>query len=103
MQEWLGNDLEPEEYGWELPEGEYRPVMGYTEVCPPAVLMMLSCKCKTDCNSKTCGCRKLGLKCTDLCQCSDNCVNHGVVADENDENSEENIDVEELDEFDIIY
>ena len=37
---------------------------------------MLCCKCKTDCASSSCGCRKLGLKYTDIYQCSEDCVNH---------------------------
>lgn len=49
------------------------------EVLIPAdLLQTISCKCAKGCDSKRCGCRKLGLKCTNLCsncQESENCTN----------------------------
>ena len=48
---------------------------GYKDVFPQVISKILSCKCRKDCTSSSCGCRKIGLKCTDLCQCRDDCLN----------------------------
>ena len=36
---------------------------------------MVCCKCKKGCLTSTCSCQKVGLHCTDVCPCSEECVN----------------------------
>ena len=42
---------------------------------PEAIIEMVMCKCKGNCSTNRCSCHSKGLKCTDLCQCSDLCEN----------------------------
>ena len=77
VQEWAGRKLDPCDFGWQIsPEGFYEAIPGYKSVCPSSVLQELSCKCKANCTDNRCGCRKMKLKCSDLCHCSDECENH---------------------------
>lgn len=60
IQTWLGNDLEPQEWGWVLQNEILEP----TTLLPPApeeLLNSIFCNCKKGCGS-SCGCRKLGLQ-----------------------------------------
>lgn len=68
VQEWLGNvgDIEPTEWGWELQGGMLSPILTDRPVAPEAVLLIVSCGCKTTCG-KRCKCRKAGLYCTPMC------------------------------------
>lgn len=94
VQEWTGNeDLDPEAYGWTLKNGLYNPDAGYTQVCPQSILKLLSCKCKAGCATNSCGCRNVGLKCTDICQCSDSCTNGAQ-----DDNIDNEVEFEAYDE-----
>ncbi|KAK9871461.1 hypothetical protein WA026_012835 [Henosepilachna vigintioctopunctata] len=48
------------------------------DLIPEVLLKTICCSCETACNSLKCGCRKHGLKCTNLCtNChgSENCFN----------------------------
>ncbi|CAG4946255.1 unnamed protein product [Parnassius apollo] len=48
------------------------------ELIPEKMLKTICCSCETGCNSLKCGCRKHGLKCTNLCSnChgSEQCAN----------------------------
>ncbi|KXJ09307.1 hypothetical protein AC249_AIPGENE3666, partial [Exaiptasia diaphana] len=67
VQYWKGNTLPPDEWGWKLIDGKFQAVR--TEL-PPAhesILELIRCKCKTDCNTLRCSCRKNGLSCTSAC------------------------------------
>ena len=46
MQEWQGEDMNPEEFGWRLSNGKYHPVQGHTEPCPKEIAAQLCCSCK---------------------------------------------------------
>ncbi|XP_014661606.1 PREDICTED: uncharacterized protein LOC106804783 [Priapulus caudatus] len=83
----------PDDYGWYLVEGQYRPVMTTLPPAPEAVIHLVRCSCaKTKCSSNHCKCRKAGLRCTELCSCSegdgcDNMPDDDVGQDDDDEPS----------------
>jgi hypothetical protein len=63
---------EPQNYGWQTSDGELEPVMCLLPPAPEAVTNLVKCSCKlTQCANNRCKCRKNGLKCTSLCNCSD--------------------------------
>ncbi|KYN17134.1 hypothetical protein ALC57_10589, partial [Trachymyrmex cornetzi] len=46
------------------------------DLIPQELLKCISCNCESGCNNQRCGCRKHGLKCTNLCSnCHENCSN----------------------------
>ena len=90
VQQWLGNDLDPLEFGWQIGEGgDFVPKQGFSSICPPQLMKLMGCKCTKNCTSK-CGCRRLGLQCGEDCECSENIC----------ENRDENVEDLELDDFD---
>ena len=46
------------------------------EPAPKALMELVSCKCKTGCSGRRCSCHKVGLMCTDVCDCI-GCENSG--------------------------
>ena len=42
---------------------------------PPVVLKIVQCNCTKDCSTRSCGCKKIGFKCSETSGCSDSCVN----------------------------
>lgn len=42
---------------------------------PQAILQLVTCGCKSVCDTRRCTCLKNGLPCTDACKCPDTCVN----------------------------
>ena len=68
MQEWLGTNVQPEEFGWNCVEGPFEPNQGYSKVCPVDISKNISCGCKTGCKT-ACTCVKNGMKCTAVCKC----------------------------------
>ena len=91
VQEWLGNKLNPTDWGWRAQEGTLIPVETESPVAPDTLLTMVSCGCKPDgCNTMTCSCKKLGLHCTTMCiKCSGHtCCNTApiIVEELEDEN-----------------
>lgn len=72
VQQWMGNDISPIEWGWRSQDGALLPVETAIPVAPDTLLKMVSCGCKPDgCRNMTCSCKKLGLFCTSMCnKCS---------------------------------
>lgn len=74
LQVWRDNDeILATDWGWkEVIVDDVNilmPRLTDKQVIPDELLVIISCGCeKTNCSSQTCGCRKLGLKCTDFCQ-----------------------------------
>ena len=66
IQQWMGNHLNPIEWGWQYRSGTLVPVETDKTVAPDRVLRLVSCGCKTGCK-KACGCRKAGLHCSAMC------------------------------------
>lgn len=70
VQTWLGNDLDPQQWGWVLQNKVLNPITTILPPAPEELLNTIFCNCKNGCGSR-CGCRKAGLKCTSACgQCS---------------------------------
>jgi hypothetical protein len=59
VQECLGRHTEPLDWGWTITDG-----MTNSMPAPSELMTMVKCKCRTDCPSAKCSCRKSGLKCT---------------------------------------
>ena len=78
VQEWLEQNKEPTEWGWQWKNGQLVPVCMTQPLAPERILRMVSCNCKTGCNTQQCNCRKFGFKCTQMCgHCSESpCTNH---------------------------
>lgn len=80
-------------YGWELVDEMFSPIMTDNLPAPSALIEMVSCACKSNCTTNRCQCRKNSLNCTDMCKCED-CENDDyekTVTDESDD--DENYDL----------
>ena len=58
-------------YGWRLTDNKLVPVPTDKPPAPEAIVELSLCKCKTNCVSNRCVCKKNGLRCTELCFCND--------------------------------
>ena len=73
---------------------------------PEKLLKNISCSCESGCNKQRCGCRKHGLKCTNLCiNCQENYTNRDKEIFEDLSDSEEpannlGIEIEEPEDVD---
>ena len=56
VQSWIGNDPLPSDLGWDLVNGQLRPVLSRLTPAPDALLNLISCNCKCGCG-RGCGCR----------------------------------------------
>jgi hypothetical protein len=83
----------PKEYGWELNDGRWIEVMTTQPPTPDAVIHLIKCGCGSSrCATRQCKCKRAGLKCTELCKCSDDgqeCENVELAAAVNDEESDD--------------
>ena len=60
--------------------GTLETVFTNYDFAPDSLLNFTRCKCKTECTSKKCSCRKHGLKCvTAYGDCRGNCTNSKVL------------------------
>ena len=57
VQSWLGNDPLPSDLGWDLVNGQLRPVLSRLTPAPDALLNLISCNCKCGCG-RGYGCRR---------------------------------------------
>lgn len=91
VQLWLGNELLPELWGWELKkDNQLTPVPTRSLAAPDEILKLIFCRCTKDCSSAKCGCKKASLNCSTLCQnCQGNCLNGVSMLDNRDEDAEE--------------
>ena len=60
VQQWIGNELEPTDWGWRVYMDTLIPVPTYQPPAPEPLLNLVSCKCKT-------GCRRVGALCSPMC------------------------------------
>lgn len=86
VQTWLGKDLQPEQWGWNLQNKILEPITTLLPPAPDELLNTIFCNCKKGCGAK-CGCRKVGLQCSPVCgQCQGQaCLNASVVLDDAEE------------------
>nr|XP_036231797.1 uncharacterized protein LOC118683407 [Bactrocera oleae] len=66
VQVWLGNQLDPKDWGWKLVKNTLEPVQTLFPPAPEKLLNTIFCNCKKGCNAK-CGCKKVGLFCSLAC------------------------------------
>ncbi|PZC75227.1 hypothetical protein B5X24_HaOG206534 [Helicoverpa armigera] len=59
VQTWLGNQLNPEDWGWKLIHNTLEPIKTLLPPAPEKLLNTIFCNCKKDCSVK-CGCKKVG-------------------------------------------
>jgi len=66
-----GLNLKPTEWGWKSTDGHLEPIPTDKEIAPPNLLKVIRCNCrsssKNQCQTKTCICRKNGIKCMAAC------------------------------------
>ena len=62
-----GDSMKPEEWGWHIVDGKCLPMQTDKPAAPAELLDIISCSCKTLCNTKRCTCRQHGLQCSDVC------------------------------------
>ena len=68
--------FEPLNFGYyKNTNGQILPVTTKVLPAPQAVIELVRCKCKTDCSTLRCSCRKNNLPCTELCSCDTRCAN----------------------------
>ena len=86
--------LNPIEYGWErTDDGFLTAELTDLPPAPNVIVEMRLCHCKTPCNTNRCVCKKVELKCTQMCFCQ-NCKNCDLV-DYSDNHAEDEISDEE--------
>ena len=64
---------DPNKYGlkWDKIKEIFEPVMIENPPAPDSILELISCGCKTGCQTDRCHCRKNELLCTEMCRCKD--------------------------------
>ena len=80
VQTWLGNSLDPVEWGWKYNDGKLIPCMTDMTPAPENLLEAIHCGCKSGCQSRRCSCRKFAMNCSLACAgCKGlHCKNSGV-------------------------
>ena len=78
---------DPTNLGWTRdPESnQYAPVRCINPPAPDAVLYLIKCGCKRECEAR-CSCRKNNIPCTELCGCWDMSCNNKPVRSNQDFN-----------------
>ncbi|XP_036141723.1 uncharacterized protein LOC118645201 [Monomorium pharaonis] len=74
---WLGNELNPEDWGWITINEILEPIQTLLPSAPDILLNIIFCNYSKDCGFN-CSCRKVGLRCSAVCgNCHDqSCTNH---------------------------
>lgn len=69
VHEWIDSEtsLFPTEWGWALTNNMLMPLKTDLKAAPDNLLNMIRCKCKQNCDSRKCTCRKNGLECSSGC------------------------------------
>jgi hypothetical protein len=76
VQQWKGNALEANDWGWKTSDGKMKPVHSDLDAAPQALLELVRCTCKSGCGTLRCGCRRQGLECSSACSgCRGVCEN----------------------------
>ena len=91
VQTWLGNEIDPEQWGWVINNYLLEPTKILLPPAPDALLNTIFCNCTKGCGSN-CGCRKVELPCSAVCG---HCRGHSCLNVTPDNNSDDNINIEE--------
>ena len=57
----------PKKYGFKIGKNGYEPITTLDEWAPEHIKKLISCKCKTPCDTNRCSCKKAGVKCISAC------------------------------------
>lgn len=66
VQIWLGNKLNPENWGWIMNNNVLEPIMTLLPPAPDELVNMIFFNCKKGCGTN-CSCKKIGIKCSIIC------------------------------------
>ena len=66
---------EPTECGWKVENDNLKPILSTLPAMPVSCQSLLSCGCKSGCQTRLCKCRRSSDVCTQLCKCAGNCNN----------------------------
>lgn len=72
------------DFSWIEKDGQLHPEQCTVPPAPEALLVLRKCGCTKGCKNKICSCRKSCLPCTDLCDCEDNCSNRNNTVEDID-------------------
>ena len=98
VQEWRGNTLAPDEWGWAVSVNGLVPVKMTQPAAPEKLLKIIRCNCSGNCEKKSCTCRKNALQCTPACgQCKGITCSNGAPVD-----NEDDVDDEDTNAVNII-
>ena len=89
---------DPLGFGWDSDDNNLIPLLTDELPAPIGLIELSMCGCKGLCDTNRCTCYKNNLVCTDMCKCSEDCMNDGNI---NNEENEEN-DVDELESDDEV-
>ena len=90
VQEWRGNTLAPDEWGWAVSVNGLMPVKMTQPAAPEKLLKIIRCNCSGNCEKKICTCRKNALQCTPACgQCKGITCSNGAPVDNEDDDDDE--------------
>ena len=67
VQQWLGRDLPPAEWGWKYHNNSLIPIATELLAAPQKLMKVISCNCKAGCTSTLFGCRQAGMPCSAMC------------------------------------
>ena len=93
VQKWLSNDLDPQNWGWEMKD-ILIPVTMNKKPAPKLLLDLVFCNCKKgSCNN--CTCKKAGLYCSNVCGscCIRMCPNLPPLPLDDDDSDDENEEI----------
>lgn len=66
VQTWMGEILNPTDWGWHINEGALLPTQTLKPPAPENLLKLMFCQCKANCTSQ-CECKRSDLSCSALC------------------------------------
>ena len=89
VQQWMGNQMQPVEWGWCEKGGQYIPVLTDKAAAPPNLLKIVRCNCKTGYSNRHCTCKANGLESTNGCGvCRGICKNVNAVLEETEDDTD---------------
>jgi hypothetical protein len=83
--------LKATDWGWRTEQDRFVPIQLDGEIAPDHVLKVVRCRCKSNCSSALCSCRKHGLNCVSACShCHGNdCSNVTSITTDSDDDTDE--------------
>ena len=92
VKEWIGeaDNMEAKDWGWSIEDNICVPIRSSLPPAPDELLKTIYCRCKTNCDSKRCNCRKHGLECSVACtECRGNTCSNMSACEDQDSDSDE--------------